>query len=306
MKKIGPNEACYCGSGLKYKKCHRSLDGAAPEDFPRVAREIYARRWSTNSDHFSADGHYDWMARLLAEYQPKRVLDIGCGNGAGILALYRIAMGEQGTLISLEENPECLRVAVERSRKHHPSVRHVLRSERRQSHGEEIVSYRPLRSDEMRGFLLIESDILSDPNLLSTLVAVEPFDAVTIWLIGSHDARSRCANLRQYGIRDVGEYRLHVQNTVYELADRILRHGGVLQVVDRGITPDSEELQSDVLQGHREQAEPTTLEVINLNYRPYEEPRHGERTAMMFTPGTSGYIPEVPRFSMVSVISVKR
>ena len=35
--KPGPNDPCWCGSGKKYKKCHRDLDAAAPPD-PCVVR----------------------------------------------------------------------------------------------------------------------------------------------------------------------------------------------------------------------------------------------------------------------------
>lgn len=32
MRGPGPNDACWCGSGRKYKKCHRDQDAAAPPD----------------------------------------------------------------------------------------------------------------------------------------------------------------------------------------------------------------------------------------------------------------------------------
>jgi methionyl aminopeptidase len=34
----GPNEPCWCGSGLKYKKCHRQADGASGAPLPTVRR----------------------------------------------------------------------------------------------------------------------------------------------------------------------------------------------------------------------------------------------------------------------------
>jgi hypothetical protein len=29
---LGPNSPCHCGSGRKYKHCHRPIDEAPPED----------------------------------------------------------------------------------------------------------------------------------------------------------------------------------------------------------------------------------------------------------------------------------
>ena len=31
MMKLGRNDACWCGSGLKYKKCHSSFDDKIEE-----------------------------------------------------------------------------------------------------------------------------------------------------------------------------------------------------------------------------------------------------------------------------------
>lgn len=40
--KLGPNERCWCGSGRKYKKCHRDADKASNPDLQRFSRELRA------------------------------------------------------------------------------------------------------------------------------------------------------------------------------------------------------------------------------------------------------------------------
>ena len=76
------------------------------------------------------------------------------------------------------------------------------------------------------GALLMDGDIQNNSKLLSWLRENGPFDAVTCWLIGTHHARTYNEVFDAINVSDVLEYRLSVQNRVYELADQILRAGG--------------------------------------------------------------------------------
>lgn len=78
---------------------------------------------------------------------------------------------------------------------------------------------------------------MSDPYLEQALRADGPFDAVTIWLTGSHPFRLLNAACVGRGAVDETDLNLFLQNRVYELADQILRPGGVLQFVDRSEAP---------------------------------------------------------------------
>lgn len=129
-----------------------------------------------------------------------------------------------------------------------------------------------------------------------------PFDAVTIWLIGTYMWRKDCRNLTGLNIANGGDYRLRVQNRVYELAAKILRPCGILQVVDRGEAPSTESLMSDHMQAHRDQASVTDLEVFDVKFRTYTEPAdRGVR--MVASPGTSGRTAATEELSMISTLS---
>lgn len=305
--RTGRNDPCWCGSDLKYKHCHYDIDTALPEDHVVVARKVYDRNWQKNAAHYASQGCYEWMASLLKPFAPRGILDIGCGEGSGLLALISELQSDNLTIISLEENPECIQTTEKhlRSRGYEASIiyrmhanptvdrRHVLGISR----GNLIVESR---------IALIESDVLlEDDDLLSFFLSVPRFDAVTVWLIGSHFARQECENIASLQIKTSGEYRLRVQNQVYELADRLLRSGGILQIVDRSEVPNTDLLKNDFLNAHKEQASVTSLEVKSLEYMVYSEVANSRKVPMQATIGTSGRTPVLTQLAMISIISVK-
>ena len=83
-----PYEPCYCGSGKKYKFCHYQVDSAPVRNKRVVSQQMYVERWSKSSDNFQGQGCYSWMAAQLSRYSPKFILDVGCGDGIGLMALY--------------------------------------------------------------------------------------------------------------------------------------------------------------------------------------------------------------------------
>jgi hypothetical protein len=99
--------------------------------------------------------------------------------------------------------------------------------------------------------------------------AGEPVDAVTCWLLDLRGARPEVVEkLRAMGLRTPDEHRLAVQTLVYRLADRVLRPGGVLQVVDRMLEPFGESLATGMMRLQRAQARGTTLEFASIDARP--------------------------------------
>jgi protein-L-isoaspartate O-methyltransferase len=108
--KISPNEPCHCGSGRKYKHCHRPIDEALPEDRYQAGQQVYARNWSSTATEHYNNHRYHWMANILVPYQPKRVFDVGCGSGHGLLALFEV-LGGQLQVVSADENAACLDAA---------------------------------------------------------------------------------------------------------------------------------------------------------------------------------------------------
>ena len=79
---------------------------------------------------------------------------------------------------------------------------------------------------------------------------------------------------------DESTYRLRVQNDVYVLADQILRPGGILHIVDRTHRSD-EDARRTTLESHREQAGPTTLDVLEVLYRDCRDAHTEEGIAMV-------------------------
>ena len=100
-------------------------------------------------------------------------------------------------------------------------------------------------------------------------------------------------------------YRLKVQNSVYELADQILRTGGVLQAVDRAHSPDSQILKDDVIRSHKEQASVTSLQVDSMAHRAYTEPSKANAIKMEVGIPLSGEIHRDFSPQNMAFISVK-
>jgi hypothetical protein len=97
----------------------------------------------------------------------------------------------------------------------------------------------------------------------------EPVDVVTCWLLDLHAAKAEVVEkLRAMGLRTPDEHRLAVQTLVYRLADRVLRPGGVLQVVDRMLEPFGESLATGMMRLQRAQAKGTRLEFASIDARP--------------------------------------
>lgn len=301
------NGPCWCGSGLKYKNCHYDVDAAPPEKYVQTARAVYDRNWQKNAAHFISQRCYEWMSSLLKPYAPKRILDIGCGDGSGLLAILSSFGPDNPTIISLEENPECIRTTEKSlsSKGYEITVIQRMHAEP-QANRQHVLGIEPGKLVERTGVTLIESDILlKDDELLSFLNKIDRFDAITVWLIGTHFARQGCQNIAPLHIKSSGEYRLRVQNQVYEHADRFLRSGGILQIVDRGEVPHTELVRTDFLNAHKEQASVTTLQVKSLEYFVYNEPNTSKKLAMQATVGTSGRTPDLSQLAMISIISEK-
>jgi hypothetical protein len=97
----------------------------------------------------------------------------------------------------------------------------------------------------------------------------EPVDVVTCWLLDLRAAKPEVVEkLRAMGLRTPDEHRLAVQTLVYRLADRVLRPGGVLQVVDRMLEPFGESLATGMMRLQRAQAKGTRLEFASIDARP--------------------------------------
>jgi SAM-dependent methyltransferase len=194
-------DPCWCGSNEPYGECHLEIDLASPDLRVPTARRVYLERWQVSARNFDLQKAYDWMASLLAPSQPNRILDIGCGSGEGLAAVHRRFPNSR--ILSCDENPDALSAAQERLKNigAHvsviPRITVVAISDR--SHE---LKFQQGKLKMGHGITLIESDILIDDDLLSFLAVQKEFDAITIWLIGSHRLRyDECTNLASFNIQ---------------------------------------------------------------------------------------------------------
>ena len=300
--KRGRNEPCWCGSGRKYKQCHRLFDEAPVERKYNVAQEIYAKLWNASSQQHFESGVYRWLAEQLRALEPARILDIGCGTGHSLVAIHEV-LGKAVQVVAIDENLACLRRAKGVLAQYRVDCRLEKRFFAQRLTGDGYTyEVRPITVGRGATDLLIEADVTNDPFLEGALKESGPFDAVTVWLTGTHVARPHHFAVRRARVSNDAEHRLFVQNAVYELADHVLRSGGWLQVCDRGERPTKGAHIDDVLAAHREQASVTSLVVQGLEHRPYEQP-NGVPTTV--SPGKSGRLPERPDTSLVVVKSEK-
>ena len=305
MAKPERNAPCRCGSGIKYKNCHWSLDSAPPAYRLQTEHDAYNRRWQTNSAAFEAQGCYSWTASIALTRAPSLLMDVGCGDGRGIKALLQTPAGNSLRVIGIDENISCLRAAAGNLRSTGFSVELLDRTQVEITYGKHSYTYGPIAPIGQSQVTLLQSDILTDPHLESYIQSLGKLDAITVWLIGTHFDRDNCADIAHLHIASSRDYRLRVQNSVYAQADRLLKTGGVLQIVDRGEVPKTQLLIDDTLNAHRDQASVTSLTVTELKFMEYQEPITQIRVAMQPSPGTSGRVPDLTQTAMTSVLSTR-
>lgn len=238
------------------------------------------------------------MCNQVKDYVPSKVLEIGCGTGEGTFALYD-AFGCE--IVSLEENPQCMLKAQNLLKgksvecQVHQRLRYLIYQDGR--HRRQVFA---VPSSDNGKVTIIQGDaIFEDPQLDETLKAAGPFDLVVVWLMGTFNMGRSCMDLDHLKIKTPREYVLRVQNQVYRSADRWLRSGGALQVVDRGQAPDTDEHMASLIKAHSAQASSTSLKVNSVTYRFYEEIK-GCGIPLVTSNGDT---PD--QMAMVSIVSIK-
>lgn len=267
-------------------------------------RKAYIKSWGINSEGHLAQGHYPWMAERVKGFP--RTLEIGCGVGHSTLALL-----QQGhTVVCVEENPQCIAATRKRLADEGFCVE-VIARETPVSLDENAyrLIYSEIPEAPEADCLLIEGDALNDPALEAWLERQPKFDAVACWLLGTHDARGHNVAIDLALMPTAYEHRIFVQNRVYEIADRILRSGGVLSVIDRAQTPTTQDMVEKLLQHHREQASVTSLVVQPVEHTPHVESEQQGAMRMMTTnplDAAMAFTPDdPPTMSLCSTTSVK-
>lgn len=238
-------------------------------------RDQYAKNWSeSHAALFTAAGHYQWMAEFVKGRH--LVLEIGTGDGSGTIAL----CANGSIVVSIDNNSFCLKRAYQNlTNTGFPVVYEERGNIAVNNDGPPRICHRKVTSSmPERGALLLDGDILADDELDKWLREQPSFDAVLCWNIGASTFDVSVAN-------DVAQYRLRVQNRVYELADVLLKKGGILHIVDRGrpLLPGKEtEQRATMIEGYTDQASVTSLWVNqDMGIRPYTPPLEGSGVNMV-------------------------
>lgn len=299
-----PNAPCPCGSGRKYKKCHRAFEEAPPHEKYGAAQGVYAESWRRTSELQAARGDYAWMAEQLAGHKAKRLFDIGTGSGHGLLALSAY-FGPDLRIVGVDENLACLKMAGQTLANAGLPAQVVARLETEQTQFGFVQRGGAISIPLPKPVALVEADPLTDEHLEEALVQDGPFDLVTIWLTGAHMWRRYNAYSLRRGAKSEHDLRIILQNEAYELADRILRPGGLLQVIDRAEAPTTDAVRDEYFAAHGDQAEPTSLVVKDVTYRLWQAPEGAPTQLVNSMPDARpDDFPEA-QLALVSIISEK-
>jgi SAM-dependent methyltransferase len=268
------------------------------------ARTVYAEKWEKSALSIEEQGGYEWMACLLDSFHPHHILDIGCGTGNGIAALHK--RFPTARIIALDENPQVISKAKARLEAAGARVQVVFRLNDKVT-GDRSHSL-TIQCGKLRvrpGINLVECDILDDPEIDAFLRCQRKFDAITVWLIGSHLLRYHECDALRDTINNPTEYRLHVQSVAFALASLLLRNGGALQIVDRGPAPETVEMQDKVLAMPRMIASEThgLMHVAGLKYHAYTEADTSDAVRMV---DDAGNVVRGSKLAFISIIVVKQ
>lgn len=237
----------------------------------------YSREWEINSKHFEAAGYYKWMADKL-ELKSGSVLEIGCGNGTSTFELSK--RGFQ--IISLDENPTCLKKAHQRLLECGISAKLHLRGA---IHGSEErdhrITYSPLKRVSGVQVVLIEGSVTNSGSVAGLAAAYGKFDAVICWLMGTHSAMQFNKDVTTAGVFSAAAYRMFAQSSTYRLANTLLKPGGTLHIVDRGFAPNVDVMADDYINGQNQIPGFSSLSLCSFDHVAYQEPTAEGATKMI-------------------------
>ena len=266
------NATCWCGKNREYQHCHADIDRVPADKKYNASQAVYARNWISTSRRHFMNGVYHWIASQLKDKTAKRILDIGCGSGHGLVALYQV-LGSCPEIVAIDENKECLRLAAKTLRGKLGINAHI---ETRMSVYQKGRGYvhraQPLTIHLGSPCTLIESDVCNDQHLATALQLTGQFDVVTVWLTGVHMLRQDNVELPTHAIGSEAGHRDYVQRKSYALADIVLRSGGMVQICDRIATSNPDQMKRLLLRHHENLALETSIELESMSHRPYSEP----------------------------------
>lgn len=191
-------------------------------------RNIYANEWEITSKKIFENSYYSWMCSFINKNS--KVLEIGTGTGYSTLSLVKSGH----SVVSVDQNPECLRLTKERLNKEGIEATIILREKIRDLGGKYKIEYSSINNEyDENKVILIEGDMLNDTHLINWILSCSPFDAIVCWLIGTHNSQKDNIDILEMGIREPAMYRFNVQSKVGQFSRILLNPKGVYHIVDR-------------------------------------------------------------------------
>lgn len=269
-------------------------------------RKNYASAWAATSESINKRAAYAWFAEQLAPYNPKKIFDVGCGAGLGVSAL--LNRFPNAHIVSIDENRHCINMAHANILKHNNVRAHICsRLTSKPVEQEHLLyknDYTEISYDEASPVCLIEGDLLDGIECYDELIKNDMFDGLTVWLAGAPPLKALANNFEGYE-RTPFNLKLLTQNFSYDLANRIVRPGGFIHLIDRQEAGGVQKYGDELLAPHREQAEGTSFEPFSVAAMPYIVDMTEERM-ILYNNTTEQVIPPSDGLEFVSVISIKR
>jgi len=140
--------------------------------------QTYINKWKNNAKAFDAQKCYSWMAQKILTNQIKLILDIGCGDGAGLQALLSKNYNNQLKIIAIDENLDCLKEAQRKLLSKDYSTELIERCDIIHDNKYHGYNFKSIDKVPEQQVTLIHSDLLSDPYIEPYLNSIGKFDAI--------------------------------------------------------------------------------------------------------------------------------
>lgn len=186
--------------------------------------EQYAEQWSINSQHFLANGSYDWMSSKVNTC--KTILEVGCGAGLSTLSLVR---GGCEKVIVIESNKQLALEAEKYLTKNDVSV---------------SINSLAMYNDSNSTVDIIINNIHS--NDIEEILKNKTVDGIVCWFIGADPtsiASSMNKEVSELRRDDMASYRIMTHGRCYRLGYNLLKSGGIVSIIDRGGMPDPNQVE---------------------------------------------------------------